>query len=203
MKTIVVTGGIAAGKSTACELFMQRVPEAVFFDCDEAVHDLLTKPGIKEKLRAGFGDAIFTPDDGVDRSRLGEIVFSDAAKRSLLESILHPEVLNQCLEARKTASDSGAAPLFLADVPLYYEVDFSFKVDEVVVVAASRETRLRRLRERASITFERAERLLDIQMPQEEKMARADRVLWNEGSISGLRKQVHYVATLAIENYGQ
>jgi dephospho-CoA kinase len=203
MRTVVVTGGIASGKTTACELYKQCVPEAVFFDCDASVHDLLTNEGIKQRLATEFGNAIFTSEKEVDRPRLGNIVFADAEKRKVLEGVLHPEVLKKCLAAKEEASETGRVPLFLADVPLFYEVDFSIEPDEVIVIAASRDLRLRRLRERAGLDFEAAERLLAIQMPLEEKIARADRVIWNEGQIGALRKQVHFAALMEVDTYGK
>lgn len=202
MRTVVVTGGIATGKTTVCQLFLQRVPGAVLFDCDVAVHDLLTKPDIKERLKPEFGDAIFTSENEVDRSRLGKIVFSDADKRRFLENVLHPRVLKQCLKAREEALETGTVPLFLADVPLFYEVDFPIEMDEVVVVAASRDIRLRRMRERGGIDVEAAERFLSIQMPLEEKIEKSDRVIWNDGNISALRRQVHYAALIEVDTHG-
>ena len=67
MKTIVVTGGIATGKSTACRLLQQLVPELVLFDCDASVHEMLTIDRIKERLRLQFGEGIFTPENEVEK----------------------------------------------------------------------------------------------------------------------------------------
>lgn len=202
MRTVVVTGGIAAGKTTVCQLFQQYSPAVAFFDCDASVHELLTKSEIKEKLKSEFGDSILDSKEEIDRPRLGDIVFSDAGKRKSLEGVLHPEVLKLCLDAKEKASIAGAAPFFLADVPLFYEVDFPIEADEVFVVAASKQTRLRRLRERGGLDAESAERLITLQMPLEEKIRKANRVIWNEGHISTLRKQVHYATLIAAETYG-
>ncbi len=200
MKTIVVTGGIATGKSTACRLLLEAVPRAVLFDCDVRVHELLTNETIKQRIEAEFGEDVFTEENEIDRPLLGEIVFADADRRRSLEGILHPEVRDSCLQARDEASRSDETPLFVADVPLYYETDFSIDAERVLVIAASRDTRLRRLEDRAGLDFENAERMLEIQMPLEQKMNRADRVIWNDQDIEALKKQIYYFTLLELEN---
>ncbi|MFV1993832.1 MAG: dephospho-CoA kinase [Verrucomicrobiales bacterium] len=200
---MVVTGGVAAGKTTFCQFFQQAVGAVVVFDCDACVHDLLTRGDIKDRLRAEFGDAVFASNHEVDRSSLGRIVFEDADSRRILEGILHPEVLKRCLEARESALHAGEAPVFLADVPLFYEVEFSLGEDLVVVVAASRSIRVRRLMERGVPDEDYAERIISTQLPLKDKINRADRVLWNESDVRALRRQVHYLASLEIEEYGK
>lgn len=200
MKTIVVTGGIATGKSTACRLLMEAVPGAVLFDCDARVHELLTNETIKERILTEFGEDVFTEEKEIDHALLGDIVFTDADRRRSLEGILHPEVRESCLQARDEASASDKTPLFVADVPLFYETDFPIDEEKVLVIAASRETQLRRLEGRAEMGAARAEKMLQVQMPLDEKMRRADRVIWNDEDLDVLKKQIYYFTLLEIEN---
>jgi dephospho-CoA kinase len=191
MKTIVITGGIATGKSTVCRLICELVPETVIFDCDRVVHELLTSKTIRDRLAAEFGDQILNPKGKIDRLRLGDIVFSDAAQRSHLESIIHPAVLEQCLVSQEKALNSGIVPLFVADVPLYYQSEFSIESDAVFVVAASVDEQRQRLRDRIGPEADenRIESLISAQMPVMEKAKLADKVIWNSGNIESLRRQ--------------
>jgi dephospho-CoA kinase len=193
MRTIVITGGVATGKSTVCRLIGDMVPEAVLFDCDRVVHDLLTSKSIRDRLAAEFSDQILGPKGEIDRSRLGDIVFSNAAHRSLLEEIIHPAVLERCIASKEKALNSGVVPLFVADVPLYYQAEFPIEPDTVIVVAASPDDQRRRLRKRlgAEGAEDRIDLLLSSQMAVAEKVELADRIVWNSGNIETLKRQTH------------
>jgi transcription termination factor Rho len=181
MKVFGLSGGIASGKSTACRILAAVCPGAVIFDADACVHGLLAgDPAALAAIRARFGGAVILPAGGVDRAALRAAVFGDSAARRDLEAILHPRVREECLESLASARKVGAS-LFVADIPLLFENAFDFGQHGNLLVAAGLETRCRRLRERNGFDDATIASILAAQMPQEEKLRRADHVFWNEG----------------------
>ena len=188
MKSFVVTGGIASGKSTVCGI-LGRVPGVVVFDCDKQVRFLLEgDAAVAEEIRGVFGDEA-VKEGRVDRGFLRAMVFADPSSRRKLEEILHPRVRKECLDSRERARDSGAG-MFIADVPLFFETGFDFGQDEVIVVASSRMTQIQRRRVRGGFEDSVIEAVLAAQLPVEEKIRKADIVFWNEGPPSILEAQV-------------
>jgi transcription termination factor Rho len=104
----------------------------------------------------------------------------DPPARKDLEAIIHPRVREECLESLASARKLGAS-LFVADIPLLFENAFCFGQDGNLLVAAGLPTRRKRLRDRSGLDDTTAESILAAQMPQEEKILRADHVFWNEG----------------------
>jgi transcription termination factor Rho len=190
MRILALTGGIASGKSTVCRLLREAMPRIVIFDCDAAVHRLLDEdPEVSELVREAFGETVAPPEGGIDRALLREKVFGDTAARSLLEKILHPRVREIFLESSARAAKEGAE-LLVADVPLLFEKGFDYGQEQVMVVASSRATQIRRLKARAGFDDTMIESILAAQMPAGEKIAKADIVLWNEGPQAVLRAQI-------------
>src|ERR1700730_713803 len=107
------------------------------------------------------------------------MIFQDAAKKSALEKILHPRMRRQCsAEAEK---HRHSPDFFFADIPLLYETGGETLCDQVVVVACSTRVQLARLLLRKGITRGAAKEMIKSQMPLEEKITRADHVVWNNG----------------------
>lgn len=184
-----LSGGIASGKSTACGILSRLRPEAVIFDADACVHALLATPGeVSAAIAARFGADLLGPAGAVDRALLRGRVFADPAARRELEAILHPRVREECLESLASARKLGAS-LFVADIPLLFENAFDFGQDGNLLVAAGLPTRRKRLLDRSGMDVTTAVAILAAQMPQEEKLRRADHVFWNEGPVSILEAQ--------------
>ncbi|NNE94143.1 MAG: dephospho-CoA kinase [Verrucomicrobiales bacterium] len=203
MKTIAVTGGVGTGKSTLVSALQEklRIGSEALFDCDGAVHKLLTTESILTKVAEAFGNEILNPDGGVNRSALRNIVFEDEARRSELEGILHPAVLTLAQTALENAANREDQPtsFFLIEVPLLYEVDFPVKRDLDLVVAASRETQINRLIEHRQLEPDTIERLLSSQLPISEKVERADLVIWNDGVLSEFKEQIDLLSQFLIQ----
>jgi dephospho-CoA kinase len=193
MKVACLTGGIATGKSEFVRLFIDNQCDVAVFDCDAAVHDLLTGPQIIGRVAGVFGKGILDLKGAIDRKVLREIVFSDPAARLRLESILHPEVRRECLAARDRAALTRGVSLFLAEVPLLYESEFDVARDYEIVVAASPERQRARLCQQRGLGHEIAERMLAAQWPIFQKVQRAGIVIWNGGSFSCLKRQAQYL----------
>jgi dephospho-CoA kinase len=187
----IVTGGVGCGKSSLTGSLCAHVPQARCFSADAAVGRILERPVVHSALVSAFGPQVMTVQDGrpaVDRSVLREIVFQDEQARLKLEAITHPAVLAELEAARKAAREEGAE-LFLAEVPLYYEIGGTVEADLVIVVAASRTIQARRLMERRGLGEAMIESILRSQWPIEAKLERADTVIWNEGDLAALEAQ--------------
>jgi dephospho-CoA kinase len=194
MPAIGITGGISTGKSTFCNCLCEILPGARFFDADKAAHDLVELPEVKQKIRAEFGNSVFSRDGDLNREKLRAIVFGDATKKRALEQILHPQIRRQWRTEAKRHRNSP--DFFFADIPLLYETGGETLCDRVVVVACSEKFQLARLVERMSLKNTEAEQMIRSQMPLEEKIARADHVVWNDGSHAALMEQVRFLVGL-------
>src|SRR5216117_3688376 len=195
MAVIGITGGISTGKSTLCACLREIVPSAKFFDADHAAHQLVDfDPEVKKEIRREFGSAIFSADQELNREKLRHIVFNDAAKKCALEQILHPRIRRQwSAEAEKHRNSSD---FFFADIPLLYETRAEALCDRVVVVACFSRTQLHWLMERASLERAAAEQMINAQMPLDEKIRRADHVVWNNGDPATLAVQARFLIAL-------
>src|SRR5690242_16834385 len=187
MPAIGITGGICTGKSTFVECLRELLPAATFFDADEAAHALLNRPGVQKEIRIEFGTPVFSSAGDLNRSNLRAIVFADASKKRVLEQILHPRIRRQWRTQAK--SHRNSPKFFFADIPLLYETDGENLCDRVVVVACSDKVQLSRLRKRMSVKTAEARKMINSQLPLEEKIRRADHVVWNSGDLRSLAEQ--------------
>jgi dephospho-CoA kinase len=194
MPAIGITGGISTGKSTFCEYLLGMVPGARIFNADEAAHALVGLPELKQKIRAEFGKSVFSDTDDLNREKLRAIIFSDANKKRALERILHPRIRRQWRAEAKRHRNSP--DFFFADIPLLYETGGETLCDRVVVVACSYKVQLARLMQRMSLKHSEAEQMIKSQMPIEEKIARADHMIWNDGSRAVLMEQARFLVAL-------
>ena len=187
MPAIGITGGVSTGKSTFCDCLRQLLPDAKFFDADQAAHELVDLEEVKKELLNEFSPGIFSPAGDLNRAALRAIVFHDAAKKQALEKILHPRIRRQWgIEADKHRK---SPEFFFADIPLLYETGGETLCDRVVVVACSPDIQLANLMRRMGIERDAAQAMINSQMPLEEKIKRADHVVWNNGEKSALADQ--------------
>jgi dephospho-CoA kinase len=194
MPAIGITGGISTGKSTFCDCLREIVPPAKFFDADLAARSLAELPEVKQEIFGQFGSGVFSPTGDLNRTKLRAIVFHDATKRRALEQILHPRIRRQWMAEAKKHRNSP--DFFFADIPLLYETDGETWCERVVVVACSRKVQLDRLAKRQSLKGSEAEQMLNSQMPLEEKIKRADHVVWNNGDRATLMDQAKELLVL-------
>lgn len=173
MKIIGLTGSIGMGKSLTAA--MLRKMGCAVHQADWAVHRLLGRDGAAVgAVAARFPGTL--RDGAIDRTALGAIVFSDAAKRAALEGILHPLV--RAAEEAKRARAAAAGRRFLVlDVPLLFETRGEKRCDAVLCVTASAATQRARVMARPGMTEERFNHILARQMPDAEKRARADYII--------------------------
>jgi len=194
MPAIGITGGISTGKSTFSECLREIISTADFFNADEAAHTLVELPDVKQEIRIEFGGGVFSRDGDLNREKLRAIVFRDSTKRRALERIIHPRI--RCQWRAEAKRHRNSPNFFFADIPLLYETGGETLCDRVVVVACSYKVQLVRLTERMSIKDTEAEQMIMSQMPLEEKIVRADHVVWNDGTRAGLMEQARFLAAL-------
>ena len=195
MAVIGITGGISTGKSTFCACLREIVPDAKFFDADQAARQLVDlDPEVKKEIRREFGKAIFSVDEELNREKLRDIVFGNAAKKRALEQILHPRIRRQWSTEAET--HRNFPDFFFADIPLLYETGGEKLCDRVVVVACSYRNQVRWLMERTSLEHSAAEQMINSQMPLDKKIRRADHVVWNNGADAVLVEQARSLVAL-------
>src|SRR5438046_5103243 len=195
MAVIGITGGISTGKTSFCECLREIVPAGKFFDADRETHQRVDlDPEVKKDIRREFGPEVLSADADLNREELRAIVFEDATKKRALEQSLHPRIRRQWSTQAETHRNSP--DFFFADIPLLYETGGQTLCDRAVVVACSYKVQLGRLAERMSLKNTEAEQMISSQMPLQEKIARADHVVWNDGSRAALMEQARFLAAL-------
>lgn len=190
MFTAAITGGIASGKTTVCQVLAKAL-DAPLLSCDSVVHDLYDDSEVLKRVGEEFGSEVITKDQKLNRQVLGTHVFSSPEKRKWLEDLLHPLVLKKVDSWREVQ----IGRCVLIEVPLLYEVDFPLKRDIDVVVACSPGTQLSRLQQRDQLDPDQALARIEAQLPIAEKMRRANVVIWNEGSPHALSRQTRLAAS--------
>lgn len=179
-----LTGSIGMGKSTVARMFADEgVP---VFDADAAVH-ILQGPGgaLLNAIEAEFPGS--TGPGGVDRVKLGELVFGDPEALARLEAIVHPAVAEMRSEF---LLEHAGAPIIGFDIPLLFEKGGESRVDQVVTVSAPAEIQRERVLSRPGMTPEKFAHILSLQVPDAEKRARADHVIDTSGSLDMTRRAV-------------
>ena len=186
MKVVGVTGSLASGKSLVADIFKRH--GARVFDADAVSRAQLAKgkPLYRSVIQL-FGRKILKKDASIDRRRLAEHVFSNPKDLRKLNLLIHPAVILEGMELiRRTKKKPGVLVL---DVPLLFEAKMDRLADVIVVVATPANRMIRRAVERG-IRPELAKKILSSQWPMKRKVARADYVISNSGSVSKLKMQV-------------
>jgi dephospho-CoA kinase len=187
MERIGLTGGPGMGKTTVARMFQLRGVPVV--DTDELARKVV-EPGQPawQEIVAAFGPGIVDETGRLRRAELARIVFSDPGARRTLESITHPRI-RQLWHEQMTAWERAGVERALVVIPLLYETGAERELDRVVCVACTRASQYERLRQRGWSDRE-IEARCAAQWPVEEKMARADHVVWTEGSLLATEAQV-------------
>jgi len=194
MPAIGITGGICTGKSTFCECLREIVPAGKFFDADLAARSLAEVPEVKQEIHGQFGGEVFSPTGDLNRAKLRTIVFGDATKRRALEQILHPRIRRQWMAQAERHRNSP--DFFFADIPLLFETGGETLCERVVVVACSHKVQLDRLAKRKFLKGSEAEQMINSQMALQEKIKRADHVVWNNDDRATLMGQARELVVL-------
>ncbi len=195
---VVLTGGIASGKSMVSAQFAQRGVPVI--DTDVLAREVVAPgtPGLAAVL-AAFGPDLLTPDGSLDRARLRAIVFADPQARRNLEQLLHPRIE---AAARAAIQSLQNAPYCLLVVPLLIESGLFADADCVVVVDVPEGIQIERLRARDDIDEAAAQSMLASQASRQQRLARADEVIDNQGSPARLEDQIEALHQRLLARYG-
>jgi dephospho-CoA kinase len=192
MKVCGLTGGVGMGKSTAARLFREHGAQVV--DTDELARKLV-QPGrtALADIRAAFGKKVIGSTGELKRAELAQIIFADANARKKLEAILHPPIREQWLAQIENWRKENH-PLAVVVIPLLFETRAESRFDKIVCVACSAVAQRERLLARGW-TPEQIEQRIAAQMPIEQKIARADFVIWTDGALDAHARQVERIVS--------
>ncbi len=179
---IALTGGIATGKSTVASLLALNGMRVI--DADKISHEILDAS--REWVAQNFGEEYLTPK-GVDRAKLGQLVFSDPQLRKKLEAYLHPKI-KEAITKESEKQDSFGFP-YLIDIPLFFE-NGNYPIDKSVVVYTPEDIQLERFMKRNGYSKEESLKRIASQLPIEEKKKRATWVIDNSKDLKHLQNEV-------------
>jgi len=181
-----LTGGIGSGKSSAADEFARL--GATIVDTDLIAHELTGRNGLAvPEIKKLFGEKAIGPDGAMDRQKMREHVFSDPAAKKKLEALLHPMIRAE--SERRIAAAAG--PYVIHVVPLLVESGNPRRgVDRVLVVDAPAQAQLARVRVRSALRADEVSAIIAAQAGRAERLAAADDVIDNGGTLDALRKQV-------------
>lgn len=185
-----LTGGIGSGKSAAAEEFARL--GAAIVDADAIAHQLTAPDGAAiGALRERFGDAFIDASGALDRGRMRDLVFREPARRKDLEALLHPMIRAESERLTARALSEGKAPYVVHVVPLLVESpDYRRRVRRVLVVDVPEAVQVERVMQRSGLAEDEVRRIIASQIPREKRLAAADDVIDNSGSIDALQQQV-------------
>lgn len=183
-----LTGGIGAGKSTVSDRFADLGIEIV--DTDLIARQVVA-PGsaVLESIAAEFGRHLLTADGALDRKALRSLVFDDDSLRNRLEAITHPAIRQRAMEAVEAAR----SPYVMLVVPLLLETGFDELVSRVLVVDARESEQLERLMARDGTPSDLAQRMINSQMPRNERLRRAHDIIDNTDNGPDLDRQIGHL----------
>jgi dephospho-CoA kinase len=191
-----LTGGIGSGKSEVSRRLADR--GAVLIDADEAARKVVLpgSPGLA-RIAAAFGAGVLRPDGSLNRERLGEIVFGDPALRAKLNEIVHPLVREWMQAAERAAVQTAGppGPVVVHDVPLLAESRGKAGFDVVIVVDVPPELQVERLVSLRGMPPDQARARIAAQASRQQRLAVADVVIDNSGSLADLDRRVADVWT--------
>jgi dephospho-CoA kinase len=200
MPSIGITGGVATGKSTiARQLYesLKHIGSVELFSSDFEARRLTdTDLAVQKEIKAAFGVQVFDAEGNLARDRLRDLVFRDGNARKILESILHPRI------RQAWVSRTGGGGLLLAEIPLLYETGAESYFDRIIVTACSRASQIQRMVSGRGLSKELAEQIIRAQLDLEEKICRADWVVWTDCPLDVTIHQISLISQKVIEDYG-
>ena len=190
---VAVTGGAGSGKTSVCNRLKELGVKVI--SADEMAREAVA-PGseVLTKIIRFFGEKVVLSDGTLNRKILRRIITDDDDARLTLERFLHHEI-TKLIQKNVAYAEKEGCRIVVIEVPLLFELDMKERFDWVVVVSADKELRVKRLMERDQTSRDAAEDLINVQLPDEEKIRRADYVVWNEGSMEELVASVDVLFT--------
>jgi dephospho-CoA kinase len=184
--TLGVTGGLGAGKSTACQRFREN--GAIIFDADTVAKEITQNvKEVQDQIAEEFGLDV-VKNGRVDNQKLASQAFGSEENQSVLNNIIHPHVIEAFEKKRDDLEEKTG--LLVVDAPLIFESGFDNHLDHTLLVFTSLKLRIARALRRGNLTREEILRRMDLQMPEEDKRDLASFVIENNGSIEELNQEI-------------
>ena len=187
-----ITGGIATGKSTVAAMLESL--GAPVIDFDRLAREVV-EPGEEafKEIVSLFGDSILKSEGTLDRKKLSRIVFDHPEKRKELERITHPRIVELFRRRTRRLAENESPSVIQAVIPLLFEAHLEHLVHKILLVYVPREMQIQRLIERDGISTEDAIKILEAQLPIDEKLESADFVIRNDGSLEETQRRVKHL----------
>lgn len=190
MMRVGLTGGIASGKSTVCDIFRGKGCQVI--DADKVAHELIRRGGsCYDRVIEKFGSAILCSSGEIDRKKLGAIVFEDKTQLEILNSILHPEVIRTILLNLNELEKINSNPRRIVEVSMMIESGFHKSFQRLILVTCTPEQQIERLMTRNGLSLGQASKRIGLQMSLGEKIRFADYVVDNSGTLKKTEEEVN------------
>jgi dephospho-CoA kinase len=183
---IVLTGGIASGKSTVSSLM--KLYGFRVIDADSIAHEVLDNS--LQEIAQNFGEE-FIVNNKVNRKALGSLVFANEEKRKELEAIVHPKIKDRIYQEALKLEEFQQP--YLIDIPLFFEREGVYDINKVIVVYTPQEIQLERLIKREGLSELEAIQRINAQIPIEEKRKKATYLIDNSKDLNHLQKECERV----------
>lgn len=196
---VAVTGGAGSGKTTVCNRLKELGVKVI--SSDALAKEAVAQGSLAhEKIVNYFGKKVLLSDGNLNRQELRSIIINDDVARLALERFIHPEI-SRLMHLRIAQAEQDGDPVLLVEVPLLFELGMAEQFDVVIVVSADHELRVKRLMDRDKVSRDEAEDLINVQMPQAEKVERAEFVLANDCSKDQLIRSVDLLFNNFFQKY--
>lgn len=186
MKRVGITGNIGSGKSYVCKMF-ERLGIPVFYSDDET-KKLYLIPSVKEQIIKRFGEEVYFEDGTLNRKLLSYHLFKNEEAMKFIESVLYP-ALNQHFDEW---CEQQTSPYVLYESAILFEKNYGKYFDKIIFVSAPEDIRLQRVMKRDDCTEENVRSRMRLQMSEENKLSKADFVIYNDGD-KALEPQVETI----------
>ncbi len=184
---IGIIGGIGSGKSTVAAEFAKLGCKVI--DADKIAHELLKKDAVKEKIVAFFGRDVVDSSGNIDRKRLGEIVFADYDKLTILNGIIHPRVIEHVEELLEQYKRQNRIKAIVLDIPLLAEIGWAGRCDRLIFVSCDQKIRAERAKK---MGFDKKQLKIreKFQISLDNKVSLADNTVENNSDFSAMVRQI-------------
>jgi dephospho-CoA kinase len=193
MTVFALTGGIGSGKSEAANQFARLGVPIV--DVDQISH-ALTQAGtpVMQEISLAFGPQYLTAEGALDRVKMRTLIFEHAPERLKLESILHPAIQAQAL-SQLAANQHAHKPIYqILVIPLLFENNrYASMLEKVIVVDCDEATQIQRAMQRSKLTVQQVEKIMAAQVPRATRLAMADEIIENNGTLQQLAEKVAHL----------
>ena len=185
-----LTGGIASGKSTVCDMLRKKGCHII--DSDEVAHELIRRGRCcYDPVIDKFGRDVLDSSGEIDRKKIGAIVFENKTQLEILNSILHPEVIRAILSSLTELEKVKRNPRIIVEASLMIESGFHKSFQRLILITCAPEQQIERLMTRNGLSPEQSRRRITLQIPMSEKFRYADFVIDNSRSLEETQVQVN------------